>query len=218
MDWHRWHDGYGPGGGLLDRLALVRGQLTQAIAEAPPGPVMIISVCAGQGHDVVAALAESPRRSEVRARLVEADERNVASARARVAEAGLDGVEVVQGDAGSTDPYLGAAPAGIVLLCGVFGSLTDADVDRLVAGLPQLCGPGAQVIWTAHRTAPGLYPVAEQAFQRYGFEARWSDPEDPFGVTRHALITEPRPLRPAQTLFRFADEETLIKLGRTSAP
>lgn len=167
---------------------------------------------------MVAALAESPRRSEVRARLVEADERNVAAARARVAEAGLDGVEVVQGDAGSTDPYLGAAPAGIVLLCGVFGSLTDADVDRLVAGLPQLCGPGAQVIWTAHRTAPGLYPVAEQAFQRYGFEARWSDPEDQFGVTRHALITEPRPLRPAQTLFRFADEETLIKLGRTSAP
>ncbi|MFC7623285.1 hypothetical protein [Microlunatus sp. GCM10028923] len=80
MDWHRWHDGYGPGGGLLARLALVQDQLSQVIIEAPPGPIMIISVCAGQGHDVVATVAESPRRTEVRARLVEADERNVVAA------------------------------------------------------------------------------------------------------------------------------------------
>ncbi|MFC7623286.1 hypothetical protein [Microlunatus sp. GCM10028923] len=123
---------------------------------------------------------------------------------------------MVHGDAGSTDPYLGAAPARIVLLCGVFGSLTDADIDRLVAGLPQLCEAWAQVIWTANRTAPGLYAEVEQAFQRYGFEPRWSDPDDQYGVSRHELITEPRPLQSKQRLFEFADEQTLIKIGRAT--
>ncbi|GAB3764687.1 class I SAM-dependent methyltransferase family protein [Microlunatus parietis] len=199
---------------MLIRLARVQDQLRRVIADAPPGPIKIISVCAGQGHDVVATLGDSPRRAAVRARLVEGDERNVAEARRKVAEAGLAGIEVCHGDAGLTDAYAGAVPARILLLCGVFGSLTDTDIDRLVAGLPQLCQANAQVIWTANRTAPELYAEAEQAFRRYGFEPRWADPEDHFGVTRHELVGEPQPLQPGRRLFDFADEQTLIKLGR----
>ena len=43
-------------------------------------------------------------------------------------------------DAGESDSYLDAAPADLVLMCGVFGNLTDADVQRLVGFLPALSG------------------------------------------------------------------------------
>jgi hypothetical protein len=34
-------------------------------------------------------------------------------------------------DAPQTDAYLGAVPADLVLLCGIFGDLTDSDVQQL---------------------------------------------------------------------------------------
>ncbi len=216
MDWHAWHRGYQVGG-LLGRLDLVQDQLRQALAETRLGP-MIISVCAGQGHDVVGVLQDAPRRSDVRARLVEWDERNVAEERRRVDAAGLDGIEIRQGNAGSTDAYVGAAPAQIVLLCSVFGSLTEADIDTTVGVLPQLCAEGAQVIWTAHRSSPEVHRHAADAFDRNGFALRHTDPDDLTGVTRHQLITEPRPLQAGQRLFEFADEQTLIDIGRIAKP
>jgi hypothetical protein len=39
---------------------------------------------------------------------------------------GLDGVHVVAGDASITDAHAGALPADLILLCGVFGSITAA--------------------------------------------------------------------------------------------
>jgi hypothetical protein len=57
------------------------------------GEVRLISLCAGQGRDLIGVLTGHPRRDDVRARLVELDERNVVLARQ---VAGLPGVEVLQ--------------------------------------------------------------------------------------------------------------------------
>jgi ribulose kinase len=76
----------------------------------------------GQGHDLIGALAGHERRGDVTARLVELDEHNVLLARRAAQEAGLDGVQVVIGDASLTDSYVGAVPADLVLVCGVFGT------------------------------------------------------------------------------------------------
>ncbi|WP_152361226.1 class I SAM-dependent methyltransferase family protein [Microlunatus speluncae] len=213
MDWHQWHQGY-QGGGLAGRLPLVQDQLRQALTETRPGPIMIISVCAGQGHDVIGVFQDGPRQADVRARLVEWDHRNVAEAQRRVDAAGLGNIEVRQGDAGLTDAYVDAAPAQIVLLCGVFGSLTEPDINRTVGMLPQLCDENAQVIWTAHRSSPDLYRQASAAFDRHGLTRRHTDPDDRFGVTRHQLVTQPTPLQPGRRMFEFADEQTLIDIGR----
>ncbi|NEE03792.1 SAM-dependent methyltransferase [Phytoactinopolyspora halotolerans] len=215
MDWHRWHQGYQEGGKLQERLRIVQDQLRLALAAVPPGPVQIISVCAGQGHDVVGMVSGSERRGDVRACLVELDGRNVAEAQRRIDDADLQGFEVRQADAGITDTYDGAAPADIVLLCGEFGSLTDDDVESTVATLPQLCKERGQVIWTAHRAAPGLFEHASAAFERHGFVPVWKDPNDPFGVARDQLVARPREFRTGQRMFSFADEQTLIALGRT---
>ena len=74
---------------------------------AKPGPLRAISLCAGQGRDLISALAGHPRRYDVRARLVELDPRNTETARQAAQAAGLPRVEVVTGDAALTDTYAG---------------------------------------------------------------------------------------------------------------
>src|ERR1700722_12020413 len=111
-DWVEWHRDYDDPGSLLSR----RGECGQGPPRAegdraPAGDVRLISLCAGQGRDVIGVLTGHPRRDDVRARLVELDERNVAVARQAVRAAGLDGVEVLQADAGTTDACVGAVPA-----------------------------------------------------------------------------------------------------------
>jgi hypothetical protein len=110
-DWAEWHRDYDDPGSLLSRrLELVQGHLRADLDHAPAGEIGLISLCAGQGRDVIGVLAGHPRRDDVRARLVELDERNVAVARQAQA-AGLDGVEVLQADAGITDACAGAVPS-----------------------------------------------------------------------------------------------------------
>src|ERR1700733_10104253 len=169
-DWVEWHRDYDDPGSLLSRrLQLVQGHLCAEIDHAPAGDIRLISLCAGQGRDVIGALAGHPRRDDVRARLVELDERNVAVARQAAQAAGLDGVEMLQADAGITDACAGAVPARIVVACGIFGNITDADIQATVAALPGLCAPGALVLWTRHRSPPDLTPAIRSWFGEAGF-------------------------------------------------
>ena len=58
-DWHEWHAAYdNPGSGLARRLAWVQDQVRAALDAAPAGPVRVISLCAGQGRDLIGALAQ----------------------------------------------------------------------------------------------------------------------------------------------------------------
>ena len=111
MDWHAWHDGYDePGTRLARRLAAVQDQIRVALDAAPPGPLHAVSLCAGQGRDLIGVLARHPRGADVTARLVELDPRNAAAARDAAAAAGLPGVEAVTADAALTDQYAGPGP------------------------------------------------------------------------------------------------------------
>ena len=85
-----------------------------ALDAAPPGPLHAISLCAGQGRDLIGVLARHPRRDDVTARLVELDPRNAAAARDAAEVADLPRVEVVTGDAALTDQYAGMVPAYLV--------------------------------------------------------------------------------------------------------
>jgi predicted RNA methylase len=100
VDWHAWHDDYDrPGTSLARRLQAVQLQIRTVLESARPGPLRVISLCAGQGRDLLGVLADHPRRDDVRARLVELDPRIAAVAETRARAAGLDRVEIVTGDA-----------------------------------------------------------------------------------------------------------------------
>ncbi len=211
MDWHTWHQAYDvPDSALSRRLALVRYRIRLALDEAPPGPLTAVSICAGQGHDLIGALAGHPRRDDVRARLVELDERNVAAARRAADAAGLTGVEVVAGDASSTDHYADLLPADLVLLCGVLGNITDADVERTLDHCTRLCRTGGTVIWTRNRKAPDLVPRVCDWLEQRGFERLWvSDPSVMQGVGAHRFAGAPRPPALGEHMFDFIGYDAL---------
>jgi Putative methyltransferase len=208
-DWVEWHRDYDDPGSLLSRRGeLVQGHLRAELERAPAGDVRLISLCAGQGRDVIGVLTGHPRRDDVRARLVELDERNVALARQAAQAAGLHGVEVLQADAGITDACAGAVPAQIVVACGIFGNITDSDIQATVAALPSLCAPGALVLWTRHRRPPDLTPAIRSWFGEAGFrEQAFDTSHDGFmSVGAHRLAGEPAALALGQRLFTFLGE------------
>ncbi|MGW4461624.1 SAM-dependent methyltransferase [Micromonospora sp. NPDC004704] len=202
-----WHSAYDqPGSHLWHRLRLVQDQLRRALAEVPPGPIRVVSGCAGEGRDVIGVLGDHPRRMDVRARLVELDPTNAKAARIAASAAGLDRqIEVVEADAGVATSYLGGVPAEIVLMCGVFGNISDADVRATVAALPQLCAPDAFVIWTRHRRAPDLTPTIRGWFAEAGFrELAFAAPADQtLSVGLHQLTAPPATFDPDLSYFTF---------------
>ncbi|HEU5416829.1 MAG TPA: SAM-dependent methyltransferase [Streptosporangiaceae bacterium] len=205
MDWVAWHADYDdPGSGLSARLATVRRQLADAIDRAPPGPVRIVSLCAGQGHDVLGVLPAHPRRGEVSAVLVEADPSNAAAARRQAAEAGLTQVQVREADASLPASFADALPADVLLLCGIFGNVSDADIERTARAAPALCRAGATVIWTRHRREPDATPRIRAWFTEAGFDEIDFDPV-PAGGSIYAgrLRSEPGAALPDSPLFTF---------------
>src|SRR5204862_3093205 len=100
-DWVAWHEPYDqPGSSLARRLEVVQDRIAAALEQAPPGPIRVISMCAGQGRDLLGALADHARAIDVTARLVELDPRNVVVARQEAAR--HTAVEVVCRDASNT--------------------------------------------------------------------------------------------------------------------
>jgi hypothetical protein len=204
-DWVRWHGGYdAPGSSLSQRLAVVRQDLRRALDEAPGK--RLISLCAGDGRDVLPVLADGHR--DVRALLVELDPVLSARARDTAAELGLSGVEVRTADAGDTGSYRDAAPADVLLACGIFGNITTTDVRRTIATLPSLLTPGAIVIWTRGRGDGADDPslAVRECFTEHGFaELSFTSPADArfrVGMCRLTPAADPGPL-PAVRTFTF---------------
>jgi hypothetical protein len=66
--WAQWHVDYdNPGSALARRLRVVQELLDRALDAASPGPVRLLSLCAGQARDVLGVVLGHPRRDNVRA-------------------------------------------------------------------------------------------------------------------------------------------------------
>lgn len=203
-DWVEWHSAYDRDSSLRRRLHVVHARISECLDACAAGPIRVVSLCAGQGRDLIPVVARHPRRHDIRARLVELDPRNARTAAAGAGAAGLDDVEVVQGDAALTSSYAGAVPADLVLVCGVFGNISDADIAYTIEQLPMLCAPGATVIWTRGRRAPDLTPTIRSWFARHGFEElSFEGKPGSFRVGVHRLTTSPKPFDPTAKLFSF---------------
>jgi hypothetical protein len=205
--WVTWHEAYDdPTSGLSARLALVKQHLAAALDRAPAGPIRLVSLCAGQGRDVIETLPGHPRRDDVTAVLVEADPENVARARSAAAAAGLGRVEVRRADASLVASFADVLPADVLLLCGIFGNVSRADIERLVFAAAGLCRPGGTVIWTRHRRPPDLTPqvrgwLAAAGFEEVAFGSPESAPRTGVGVAvRRDGVNATLPDGP---LFRF---------------
>ncbi len=166
--WGIWHDAYAdPESSLSRRLRLVQGFVTAYLDETAPRPVRVVSLCAGEGRDLLEVLAGRTDAHRVTATLLELDP--ALADRARASATAWPGVTVRTGDAGDPGEYAGLPPADLVLLCGVLGNIADADVEHMLAALPALCADGARVVWTRTRRAPDLTPSVRKWLQEEGF-------------------------------------------------
>ncbi len=208
-EWVEWHRGYEQDTNQSRRLATVIQLIRQALEAAPPGPIRVVSLCAGDGRDLLGALSAHPRSEDVRARLVELDPELVHRGEERLRRDGTRGVEFVQGDASTTEAFEGAVPADLVLVCGVFGNVTDEDVRNTISHLPELSAAGATVIWTRGRFAPDLTPTIRAWFRDAGFDelSFVPVPNSTASVGAHRLRAPPRRLPSSTRLFTFLPKE-----------
>jgi len=210
--WVQWHRIYEiEGSPLQQRVAIVQQYIRAALSEGPvDSPFRILSLCSGQGRDVIGALTDHPRRAAVRARLVELDPELAAHARRSAAEAGLAGVEVVVGDASTTDAAAGAVPADLLLACGIFGNISDDDIRHAIGNFSSLCTAGATVIWTRHRRPPDLTPQVREWFVASGYEEiAFESPDEAglVGVGVNRLVASPNAYVPGRRLFTFVGRD-----------
>ena len=215
--WVRWHAPYeDPSSNLSRRLAAVQSMVRAALDEIPgpdshPEPIRIVSLCAGQGRDVIDVVATHPRGPEVSALLVELDPALVAFARERAASAGpgvAERVRIVQGDASQSHWYANDVPADIVLVCGVFGNISPADITRTIEAMRGFCVHGGHVVWTRHRWPPDLTPSVRADFAATGFtELAFERSEDTVMTVGHHRLDGPTALFDSnRQLFDFVGD------------
>ncbi|WP_433648981.1 SAM-dependent methyltransferase [Micromonospora zamorensis] len=204
--WQAWHEPYADEHSPLSRrLRLVQQHIASWLDQRFDERLTAISVCAGQGQDLIGVLASRADAQRVRGTLLEFDSGNVTAAQAAANQAGISGIVIRQADAGQLSAYAGIVPADLVLMAGVFGNISDADVERTVAALPRLCAEGATVIWTRTRRDPDLTPSVREWLRDAGFvEQAFHAPDDvQFSVGVHRFEGSPQPLDPAGTIFTF---------------
>ncbi len=138
--------------------------------------------------------------------LVEIDAGNAGWAREAAARAGLGRFEVVEADAASSDVNAPYIPADVLLACGIFGNITEEDLERTVRSLSMLGRTGASVIWTRHRNEPDLTPrirrwFTESGFEEVSFDRLENESRSGIGVVR--LVDAPLPFQPGFRFFTF---------------
>jgi hypothetical protein len=89
-DWAAWHDRYDdPLASLGARLAVVQSFIRDFLDSRSERDSRVISLCAGEGLDLLGVLATHPMKPAVTARLIELDPQLAAEARGAARAEGL---------------------------------------------------------------------------------------------------------------------------------
>lgn len=206
-DWSEWHARYDdPGSSLARRLEAVRNEVRRLLVDRRGARTQVASICAGDGRDLLPVLASMD--GDVDAMLVEIDSDLADRARATVAALGLARVEVRTGDAGLAGTLAGVPPADVFLACGVFGNITDSDLEATIGALPALVAPGGTVVWTRGAN------LGDGELSAY--------PGDPADLVRELLVrqgfTEETFVRPADAGFRVGVHRRSVDASPTALP
>ncbi|MBD2567951.1 class I SAM-dependent methyltransferase family protein [Anabaena lutea] len=208
-DWLEWHDLYNSEPKLQQRLEIVREYISYSLDNSPTGAIRVVSACAGDGRDLLGTLANHPRAKDVSARLVEINPQLVERGRATIESLGLTKqIEFINGDATAADNYVGAVPADIVIVCGIFGNLADEnELNRLLGNLSFLSKKGAFVLWTrGHSNGIAYSETVRKYFRDFGFEEinfKITATGD-MGVGIHRYLGENLPTPKEEKLFVFS--------------
>jgi hypothetical protein len=236
-DWYEWHKGYAAAESLRRRLACVRSHIADGLETIAPGPIRIVSICAGDGRDVISVLRDHPRRGDVEATLLELDPRLVHDGRDLARAADLEGnVEFLRADATRAEAYIGRIPCHLLIACGILGNILPETTLSFVALAAAACETGARLIWTrnaARSNSEAHIETIRQLLAAASFDQVRLDvieDEEPdqserlaveFGAGRHVVTSNVQRATPGAlpsgALFTFVGFQALEK-DRASAP
>jgi hypothetical protein len=207
-DYLKWHEGYDdPGSDLSWRLRQVQAYIRSALDEMH-GEGTVLSLCAGDGRDVLQVLAERDDSLRIQTTLIELHPTLAQRARDFAAASGVPNVTVRTVDAGNSTAYAGAIPADLVIMIGIFGNISDDDVRRTIMTAPQLCRPGATLLWSratspddANSLVRSWLPAAGFVELDYREFDHGEDERAALGSARYD--GPPQPLIGGQQLFTF---------------
>ncbi len=209
MDWDHWYQQYDQSPSLQARLGIVREQIAATLDQCAAGPINILSICAGDGRDVVGALAGHARRADVAAWLLDTHAESIARGQAAAAAAALEGpLHVRQCDAGRAQSYGDLERADLVMLSGFLGHLRHDEAAGLIASLPMLIKPGGAVLWNRHlvmNDGRTQVPAIRALLQQASFEETYfqTTAEDGFAVGRARFKGNVAILDPEKIFFEF---------------
>lgn len=212
-DWVEWHTAYdNPSSSLSRRLNVVRQRLEGVLVLVDRASPSILSLCAGNGGDVIPVLATNRSRWSASALLIELDPALAASARAAAGESGLGCVDVRCGDAADPSMFVDAAPVDVLLLCGIFGNIRHESFPTVVGAIPLLVRQHGYVIWTrgaARPSEPDRRPEVRRWFRDAGLpEVAFDGEPEVYGVGLNE-VTAPASgdIRLMAPLFEFVSVE-----------
>jgi hypothetical protein len=155
----------------------------------------VLSLCAGDGRDVLPVVARLPPERRPELVLVEIDPTLAAAAERRAMEAGV-AATVVAGDAGLASTWQDVGPVDLLMLCGIFGNISEADIRTTINASRGMLTDGGRVIWTRGCFADqDLRPQIRQWFEEAGLvEVTFDSEPSGYGVgvnrkTSHQPVT-----------------------------
>lgn len=169
-DWKKWHGYYDDNGSsLAKRLRLVQGAISSTLPDELESTYQIIDICSGDGRDLIEVLSQYPSKNQVHSYLVEIDPRLAEESKKAATASSVPNVDVATGDASLMRIYKDVFPADLILLCGIFGNVSNEDVTSMIRALPQLSQKGTKVIWTRNMRSPEFTLEIRDLFVAAGF-------------------------------------------------
>jgi SAM-dependent methyltransferase len=206
-DWQKWHEHYNiTESPLSQRLSLVQSAIRQCLPENPVPNYTILDICAGNGRDLLDVLDTYEYKNSLRGCLIELDPRLAEEMQEHAQAANMPrSLKIIQGDASQTYAYSDSIPADLILVCGVFGNISDIDVVKTIQNLPKLCKEGTRVIWTRHRRAPDRTNIIRALFRENGFsEVVFTSTNDSaYGIGVHTFNSSAPSIGENATMFNF---------------
>jgi hypothetical protein len=174
----------------------------------------LVSVCAGDGRDVIQVLSGELSELPVRALLVESEPELARRGEAQAVSAGVsDRVLFRCRDATRMESYQGYVPADVLVMAGVLGNVPSRAYPDLARTAATLLRRGGFLLWTQRRFSGAIdaeYREFRAALAANQFLSMFADETlaGPGGVsylvaTEQLATTPPEPAK--DPLFQFSD-------------
>jgi hypothetical protein len=206
-NWAAWHAEYDdPTSRLSRRLAVVRSRLDEVLDKVTSPDPRLLSLCAGEGRDVIPVLSSRASGGRVGAVLVELDSELADRAVAAAKLADLPKVEVRCADAGDPASFRDVLPVEVLMLCGIFGNVEHNTVRGIAQAVPAMVTRDGYVIWTRGGGEPVDHrPEVRRFFTQAGLpEVSFDGEPETYGVGVNQVTIASPPLLDHR-LFAFQE-------------